>query len=293
MCTAIYHDGCFGRTLDLDHRYRECVTVTPRGFLFPFWGGKRHYAMIGMATVEAGYPLYYEAVNEHGLGMAGLRFARCAVYHPQNESHRQVASFELIPWVLSQCATLEEARTLLRGVQVSDRAFSPEYPPTPLHWFLADRSGAVAVEPLADGLRVADDPARVLTNAPPFAWQADHLARFSTASPKAAELGHGARGLPGDWSSPSRFVRAAFAVRHAPEATDSTARIAACFRLLHTVTIPRGCVLTTDGRPHTTVYTCCCDTAARVYHYTTADDPQVYSVPMGEAEGAALRTHTI
>jgi hypothetical protein len=121
MCTAIEHDGCFGRTLDLDVCYPFHVTATPRQFPFAF-AKNTHHAMIGMATVANGYPLYYEAVNEHGLGMAALRFARCAVYHPDTEG--TVASFDLIPWVLSQCATVQEARERLRGVRISNRAFS-------------------------------------------------------------------------------------------------------------------------------------------------------------------------
>ncbi len=285
MCTAIQHDGCFGRTLDLDYCYPTHVTITPRDFSFPFLGHRPHHAMMGMATVAEGYPLYYEAVNEHGLGMAALRFARCAVYRPEAEG--TVASFELIPWVLSQCATLQEARERLREVQISDRAFSPDYPPTPLHWFLADHSGAVAIEPLTDGLRVCDDPVRVLTNAPPFAWQAAHWARFS-AAPTTAET---ANGLPGDWSSASRFVRAAFAAGHAPTEDNDAARVAAFFRLLHTVTVPRGCVQTAEGRCHTTVYTCCFDTVRQVYHYTTADDPQVHSVPLCDPCGRELRLY--
>ncbi len=286
MCTAIQHDGCFGRTLDLDYRYPTHVTVTPQNFPFPFSQGIPHYAMMGMATVVQGYPLYYEAVNEHGLGMAALRFARCAVYRPDAE-HGTVASFELIPWVLSQCATLQEARERLRTVQISDRAFSPDYPPTPLHWFLADHSGAVAVEPLADGLHVCDDPLRVLTNSPPFAWQTAHWERFS-AAPRTAET---ANGLPGDWSSASRFVRVAFAVKHAPAETNDAARVAAFFRLLHTVTVPRGCVQSAEGRCHSTVYSCCYDTVRKAYHYTTIDAPQVHSVSLGDPYGEALRLY--
>ena len=284
MCTAIEHDGCFGRTLDLDVCYPFHVTVTPRQFPFAF-AKNTHHAMIGMATVANGYPLYYEAVNEHGLGMAALRFARCAVYHPDTAG--TVASFELIPWVLSQCATVQEARERLRGVRISNRAFSPDYPPTPLHWFLADRSGAAAVEPLAEGLRVCDDPLRVLTNAPPFARQAAHWTKFANAS-QTAETPNG---LPGDWSSPSRFVRAAFAATHAPAEQTDTARVAALFRLLHTVTVPRGCVQTAAGHEHSTMYTCCYDTVQQVYHYTTAHDPQVHSVPLGDPCGTTLRIY--
>lgn len=300
MCTAIYHDGCFGRTLDLDRRYSESVTVTPRHFPLTFSDGailREHHAMIGMATVADGFPLYYEAINEHGLCMAGLRFAENAVYrHTAEGAH--AASYELILRVLAACATLQEARTLLSHLTVTDRAFSPRLQPTPLHWLVADCTGALAVEPLAEGLTVWENPTRVLTNAPHFEWQAAHWERFAALSPAvsrhplaAGGLGSGAQGLPGDWSSPSRFVRAAFGAQHALPAETDTARVAALFRLLGTVTIPHGCVLTADDRCHTTVYTCCYDTAQQIYHYTTATDARVVSVPLDGCDGDTLTVH--
>ena len=80
MCTAATYktkDFYFGRTLDYEFSYGDEVTVTPRNFCFRFRHMsevKTHYAMIGMAYVADDYPLYYDAVNEKGLGMAGLNF---------------------------------------------------------------------------------------------------------------------------------------------------------------------------------------------------------------------------
>lgn len=295
MCTAIWHDGCFGRTLDLDRRYHESVTVTPRRFPLAFSDGtvlQEHYALIGMATVAGGYPLYYEAMNEHGLCMAGLRFQGYAVYAPA--AGGGTASFELIPRVLATAADLSEARALLQDLTVTDRAFSDGYPPSPLHWLVADRSGTLAVEPLVEGLRVWENPARVLTNAPPLPQQEARLAALHALSPAAKNgLGGGAAGLPGDWSSASRFVRAAFALRHALPAETDAARVAAAFRLLGTVAVPHGCVLTEEGCCHATVYTCCCDTAQKAYHYTTAADPSVHTVWLNDTDGDTLTVHVM
>ena len=86
MCTAAVYktkDFYFGRNLDYDFPYGEEVTITPRNypFSFRFLGErKQHYAMIGMAHVADDYPLYYDAINEKGLGMAGLNFVGNAVY---------------------------------------------------------------------------------------------------------------------------------------------------------------------------------------------------------------------
>ena len=86
MCTSITlkdKDMYFGRNLDLEYSFGERVVVTPRNYVFKLRAKEpmmRHYAMIGMATVAEGYPLYAEAVNEKGLYMAGLNFPGNAVY---------------------------------------------------------------------------------------------------------------------------------------------------------------------------------------------------------------------
>lgn len=295
MCTALFHDGCFGRTLDLDRRYHECVTATPRRFPLTFSDGtvlNEHHAMIGMATVAQGYPLYYEAMNEHGLCMAALRFTPAVYATPRGGAH--AAAFELILRVLATCASLAEARTLLQQLTVTDHPFSQEYPTAPLHWLVADRSGALVAEPQAEGLRVWGNPARVLTNAPAFAVLTRHTARFQALTPATDDtLGSGAIGLPGDWSSPSRFVRAAFMVRHALPAATDEARVAATFRLLGCVTVPHGCVHTAAGHCHATVYTCCCDTLTQTYYYTTADDPHLHAVAARDTAGDTLTVHML
>ena len=88
MCTAATYltdHFFFGRNLDYERGFGERVTVTPRSFPLPMRHLNevtRHYAMIGMASVQAGYPLYYDAVNEKGLCIAGLNFVSSAVYRP-------------------------------------------------------------------------------------------------------------------------------------------------------------------------------------------------------------------
>ena len=104
MCTAATYktkDFYMGRTLDYEFSYGEQITITPRNYEFDFrFAGKikSHYALIGMAFVAGGYPLYYDAVNEKGLGMAGLNFVGNAAYEealPEDETEvSQVAQFE-------------------------------------------------------------------------------------------------------------------------------------------------------------------------------------------------------
>ena len=280
MCTALSFPGfvhCFGRNLDLERSYGESVAVTPRSFPFAFRSGetlRRHHAMIGMAHVAGGFPLYYEATNEHGLSMAGLNFPHSAVYHPACEGKVNLASFELIPCVLGRCATLAEARTLLETVHITAHSFAPGLSASPLHWMVADKTGTLVVESTADGLHVYENETRVLTNEPPFPFHRDNLQRYHALTPAepAAPVfsrGMGTCGLPGGLDSASRFVRAAFTARHALPGGSQEETVSRFFRILDVVAQTRGCCHLSGGEYEETLYSSCC-TDSGVYYYTTA-----------------------
>ena len=186
MCTAAVYktkDFYFGRNLDYEFPYGEEVTVTPRNypFHFRFLGEmEHHYAMIGMAHIQNDYPLYYDAVNEKGLCIAGLNFVGNAVYPPVTQGVASVPQYALIPWLL---ATVAEARNALARVVVDNTPFAPALPCAQLHWLVADRSGCIVVEATADGLHVYDDPVGVLTNNPPFPQQLAALRNYTRLSP--------------------------------------------------------------------------------------------------------------
>lgn len=172
MCTAATYqtrDFYFGRTLDYEFSYPSEVTITPRRFPLSFrhtGSMNEHYAIIGMAYVANGYPLYYDAINEKGLGMAGLNFVGNAAYAAPCEGKENIAQFEFIPWILAHCADLREARAALTGMNLTGTPFSETLPPASLHWLIADASGAIVVESMADGLHIYDDPVGILTNNP-------------------------------------------------------------------------------------------------------------------------------
>ena len=225
MCTALAYktkDFYFGRTLDYESSYGEEIVITPRQYPFAFRNGAKrneHYALIGMAHVAGGYPLYYEAVNEKGLGMAGLNFVGNACYGKEKEGKDNIASFELIPWILGQCSTVKEVRELLEKINVTNLAFHESFPVSPLHWLIADEKETITVEAVEEGLFVYDNPVGVLTNNPPFPQQMFQLNNYMHLSPKQPKnlfserlklqtysRGMGALGLPGDLSSASRFA---------------------------------------------------------------------------------------
>lgn len=299
MCTAIYENAVrpiLGRTLDLEYSYGESVVITPRLFQLRFLHlppCPAHQAIVGVAYVHGGYPLYYDAMNESGLVAAALSFPESARYRHKRRGFYNLSSAELIPWLLCRCESLSEALSLLTRVNITSDPFSPELPTTPLHWIIADKERSVILETTSAGLRIHDAPVGVLSNSPPLEYQMTHLASYMRAdsSPPAntlcptVTLGHysrgmGGLGLPGDFSSPSRFVKAVFAKSHTIHPKDSIGQISRFFHLMDTVSQPSGCSLSEDGRPIYTVYTACADLLSLKYYFTTYSCRQIRSVSL-------------
>ena len=139
---------------------------------------KSHYAMIGMASVVDGFPLYYEATNEKGLSMAGLHFPESAVYLHLAQGKNNVTPFELIPWTLAQCTCIGEAKALLERINPVNIHFSEQLLLSPLHWMISDKKCSIVAEPLKDGLKIYDDPFEVLTNDPPFEYHCTNVSNY-------------------------------------------------------------------------------------------------------------------
>lgn len=314
MCTAATYqtkDFYFGRTLDYDFSYGEEVAITPRNFPFHFRHQDRmdnHYAMIGVAHIAGNCPLYYEAVNEKGLGMAGLNFVGNAVYGKEQPGRDNVATFEFIPWILAQCATLTEARALLERISLTDTPFDEKLPPAQLHWMIADRSGAIVVESVQEGLRVYENPVGVLTNNPTFDRQMFQLNNYMHLSPKdphnlfsdkldlrTYSRGMGALGLPGDLSSQSRFVRVAFVKMNSLSGDSEEESVSQFFHILGSVDQQRGCCEVGEGKHEITIYTCCCNADKGIFYYTTYDNHQITAVDMRleDLDAGALITYPL
>ena len=298
MCTAVtFHtrDHYFGRNLDLEYSYHETVTITPRNYSLQFRNGtvlKTHYAMIGMAMVADNYPLYYDATNEKGLSMAGLNFPGNAVFPPAKAQADNIAPFEFIPWILGQCTTIQEAEIFLKRINLTDIPFSREYPCTPLHWIIADKTSAITVESTVDGLYIMENPVGILTNNPPFPYHlynltnymnltyAEPVNRFSdTVDLVPYSRGMGGIGLPGDLSSASRFVKAAFTKLNSRCGDSESESISQFFHILGSVAQQNGCVQVGNGFEKT-VYSSCCNTDTGVYYYTTYGNSQITGVSL-------------
>ncbi len=225
-----------------------------------------------------------EAGDMQGAGGAAAERAAAA--------GRAVAPHEMVAALLARCADTRQARAFLQGAEVVSIPYK-NYPVPALHWLVADRYGCFVAEPDEGGLRLYDDPAGVLANEPPFPFQLHNLHAYrhlTAAEPacgfgmplKALYHGTGGVGLPGDATSPSRFVRAAFYranSRPFAEAGEGEGRgegedeadvaeqdAAQMFHMLSAVEMVKGGVLTEEGRPCYTRYACCIDADAGVYY---------------------------
>ncbi|MDO4458979.1 MAG: choloylglycine hydrolase [Clostridia bacterium] len=299
MCTAATYkskDFYFGRTLDYEFSYGDEVVVIPRNYQFDFLEMgemNNHYAIIGMACVMENTPLFYDAVNEKGLGMAGLNFVGNACYFPHKEGKENIAQYELITWILSQCENVEQAKKLISRMNILDTPFREGLPVAKLHWIIADKDSCITVESMADGLKVYDNPVGVLTNNPPFPMQMQNLANYRHLTPNPVEStfaegldlpqysrGMGAIGLPGDLSSASRFVRVAFVKMNSFSAESESESVSQFFHILNSVDQQRGCCHLGEGKYEITIYTSCCNAGKGIYYYTTYDNHQICAVDM-------------
>ena len=299
MCTAATYktkDFYFGRTLDYEFSYGEEIVVMPRNFPISFrhmGEMKHHYALIGMAHLAGNFPLFYDAINEKGLGMAGLNFVSNADYKPFAPGKDNVAPFEFIAWILSQCTSVKEARLLLDKINLVNTPFSDQLPLAQLHWIIADQEEAISVESVKEGLKVYDNPAGVMTNNPSFDQQMHNLSNFMNLSPKSPSnhfsgklnlatysRGMGALGLPGDLSSQSRFVRVAFVKLNSISGDSESESVSQFFHILGSVDQQRGCCDVGEEKYEYTIYTSCCNASKGIYYYTTYENHQISGVDM-------------
>lgn len=299
MCTAATYktkDFYFGRTLDYEFSYNEEITITPRKYPFQFKNKKtiiNHYAIIGMAYVADNYPLYYDAINEKGLGMAGLNFVGNAYYNEPQQNKDNIAQFEFIPWILSQCGTTKEARKLIEKINLSNIPFNAQLPLAQLHWIISDSEESITIEAVKDGIKIYDNPLGVLTNNPPFDKQLFALNNYMNLSNKSPQntfapnlelqqysRGMGAIGLPGDLSSQSRFIRVSFVKMNSISSEAENESVSQFFHILNSVDQQRGACQLDDGKYEITIYTSCCNATKGIYYYTTYDNHQISAVDM-------------
>lgn len=301
MCTAMnYINGhhLFGRNLDLEIDYPVEVVITPRNHPFKFKNGtelNQHHAIVGMGLVMEDTPMYFEGINDAGLGMAGTAFAGFAYYGPVVDGKNNLSPFELIPFILGKASTVAEAKALFENINVCDVPFSPQQPNSPLHWLIGDKTESIVVESTKEnGLMVYENPFHVLTNAPDFQSQQFNAANYSRLTGSLPEIsfakgaklemysrGMGSFGLPGGVDSESRFVRAAFTRMNSfCDENDINKNVQEYFHILGNVEQVNGEAEVKPGEYEITQYTSVGDTDTGMFYYTTYYNQNINAVDM-------------
>lgn len=304
MCTAIrFVDDSgnmyFGRNLDWSCSYGERVVITPVRYKpsSPFGAlTEVKHAIIGMGIVQQGAPLYFDCANDAGLAVAGLNFpgyaqyASCAV-----EGCTNIAAYEFPLWVSACFESVDEVEAALVDAVIVDKPINEKLPSSLLHWIIGDATRSIVVEQTAEGMQVFHNRFDVLTNQPGFMWHAENIRNYINVSPevpgpsmwRSAELtvygsGGGMRGLPGDYYSPSRFVRAAYLNAHYPQKSTEEENVSRLFHTLGGVAMIDGAARMTDGDFERTIFTGGVSCRTNTYYYATYDDPTIRSVALGD-----------
>lgn len=261
---------------------------------------RSRYACMGMGLSLSPTPVLYEGLNERGLMGGQLYYRGFACYGgtPRSGTLPIQPPF-LVVHLLAQCATVEEV-----AAHLEQEAFLVDEPllgtVPPLHWSFCDRTGeSLVVEPDRDGLHLYRGTIGVMTNSPGYPWHRLNLLNytgidprdrtgtdFGDGGPEPCFSGRGAQGMPGDWSSPSRFVRLAFLRRYAIPGGDEEEGVARMFRLLQSAAFPLGMVQVGETGPRTeldtqvsaydyTVYTGVCCAESLRYYWTTYDNQRI------------------
>lgn len=191
-------------------------------------------------------------------------------------------------------------------MKIINLSFAPQMPAAPLHWMLADRRKCLILEAVEEGLKVYENPFGVLTNNPPFPFHQMNMGNYLNLTSKSPEnrfsgrldlkpcsQGMGALGLPGDASSPSRFVRAAFLKWNSVSEPEEKADVSQFFHILDGVAMTRGAVVTEQGTYDITLYSSCINARTGVYYYKTYEDSRLRRIDMHQADLEEKRLLTI
>ncbi len=302
-----------GRSMEFAVPLRSRVLVVPRGVHFTAQapGGEQGLAwrgQYGFVTANAfGQNVAVDGLNEAGLSM-GLLWLPGTEYQkvPPGQRQRALRIQDLGAWLLSRFATVAEVRKALPGVLVWGAKQEGLGIVPPLHLAVFDASGAGLVLEFVGGRQVVyDNPVGVLTNAPTFDWHLTNLRNFvglSPTNPAPARLGSfklsptglggGLRGLPGDWTPPSRLVRAAVVSALTSNVKDAQAGVEAMQHILNTVDIPIG--VTREKRqgktvPEYTLWATVKDLANRVFYWRDYRNMGLRKLSLGQLDLSAGR----
>jgi len=261
------------------------------------------YAVVGLNALGL-QDIVPDGMNEKGLAGGLLYFAGYAKFQtvPRGQTQRSINSAQLLTYVLTNFATVEEVTRGLPQVLVNGAAIKAFGGPLPIHMTLHDRSGkSLSVEYINGELTMMENPTGTYTNDPPFPYHlaaAGNYANLSAMPPAEmnvnglklppASTGGGLHGLPGDFLSTSRFIRALTLSRFAPTNLTTQQQVGTAFRILGQFDLPPGSILLPPGGAFggagsTTTYeitewSVAADQKNLVYYIQTYDNPGLRSL---------------
>lgn len=296
-----------GRTVEFGIPLQFDLAVVPRGYNFvgqtPLGDGKTWTSKYGaMGAIVFGNLGIMDGINEKGLAVGAFYFPTEAQYAKTTAENRaqSMSAVDFSNWVVTSFATVDEVRAAIEaGEAVVAPTLLPGWPQTvqPFHWIVYDKSGkSLVIEPIGGKLVLRDNPLGVLTNSPAFDWHMTNLRNYIGLNPRDVPpvkidgktfqsfgMGNGMFGLPGDFTPPSRFVRAAVFSATATPAATATDGIYSGFHLLNNFDIPVGAVrASSDGTTETdqTLVTVMRDPQGLRMYYKTYDDQTMRMVDL-------------
>ncbi|MED2784545.1 choloylglycine hydrolase [Bacillus thuringiensis] len=316
MCTSLTlqtknFQHLFGRTMDFTLDMNQEVIIIPRRYQWNNITGetiRAKKAVVGMGINFGGRVMMADGVNEAGMTCATLYFPGFATYSNSIDNHKtNIAPFDFVTWSLTQFNSIEELRKSIDSIAFIDVPLPVLGITPPLHWILADKSGAcIVLEPTADGIKVYDNPLGVMTNSPEFNWHLQNLRQYIGLKSQpfvptewgdvplsAFGQGSGTMGLPGDFTPPSRFVRAAYGKQNIQSIENEEEGISAIFHILSNCEVPKGAVITEDGILDNTIYTSAMCMESGTYYYHTYDCRQIIAIHLfnEDLDTAEIKTY--
>lgn len=252
------------------------------------------YGYVGFAVEQEEF--IAEGLNEAGLSAGLFYFPKAGEYQPYDpaEQSRSIADLQLVSYVLGECSTVDEVKAAVSKVRIT--TIDPQA--LTVHWRFADTSGRQLVLEVIEGVpRFYENQLGVLTNSPGFEWHLTNLNNYVNLFPGSAPEhpfgniglaplggGSGFLGLPGDFTPPSRFVRAAFFQTTAPQRATAFESVLQCFHILNNFDIPIG-VQYAEGEtpadiPSATQWTAATDMTHRMLYYRTMYNSTIRSIDL-------------
>jgi len=260
------------------------------------------YGYVGLGVEQPEFVI--DGTNEAGLSAALFYFPQYGRYQPYDaaEKSRTLADFQFVSWVLSQFSTIDEVKAAVKDIRIAN--IDPRA--STVHWRIAEPNGRVVVMEIINGAPTFyENPLGVLTNSPGFPWQIANLNNYvnlapGTAGPtqlgsvilRAFGSGSGFLGLPGDFTPPSRFVRASFLQTYSLQQDTGYDSAMQAFHILNNFDVPLGVQFAVgkapNNMPSATQWTIATDLANRMIYYHTMYDRTVRSINMSEIDFATV-----